>query len=111
MSNSPTQHQSQVFARQTSDILLDTKSVLIRPERPFTLTSGRISPVYVDCRRLIGFPQERAKLIQMAVAHLKSFHAQFDAVAGGETAGIAWAAWIAEKLDLPMAYIRKKPKG
>ena len=34
-----------------------------------------------------------------------------EAVAGGETAGIPFAAWIADRMAAPMAYVRKKPKG
>ncbi len=94
-------------------ILLKTEAVLFRPDEPFIFTSGRASPVYVDCRRLISFPAERNALMDMAVALLASdagAHA-FDAVAGGETAGIPYAAWIADRLNLPMLYVRKKPKG
>jgi orotate phosphoribosyltransferase len=100
-------------AEITAKILLETQSVLLQPDNPFTLTSGRKSPVYVDCRRLIAFPRARRMLIDMAVEHLEKT-VGFDsiqAVAGGETAGIPYAAWISEKMSLPMAYIRKKPKG
>ncbi len=93
----------------TAKILLDTKSVLLRPESPFTLTSGKKSPVYVDIRRLIAFPTMRKKIMELAMELLSDYN--FDAVAGGETAGIAYAAWLADYMDKPMAYIRKKPKG
>jgi orotate phosphoribosyltransferase len=100
-------------ARITASILLEIEAVLIRPEEPFVLTSGRVSPVYVDCRRIISFPRARARLMELAVETLvRAAGAEaFDAVAGGETAGIPFAAWIAERLDLPMIYVRKKPKG
>jgi len=100
-------------AEITSRILLETKAVLFNPDRPFTFTSGRVSPVYVDCRRLISFPRARAKLMDMGVELIEravGFEA-FDAVAGGETAGIPFAAFIAERMSLPMLYIRKKAKG
>jgi orotate phosphoribosyltransferase len=100
-------------AEITSRILLETKAVLFNPDRPFTFTSGRVSPVYVDCRRLISFPRARARLMDMGVelvTRAAGFEA-FDAVAGGETAGIPFAAWIAERLSLPMLYVRKKAKG
>lgn len=94
-------------------ILLEIGAVLMRPREPFTLTSGRASPVYVDCRKVIGFPRARALIIGHAIdAIYREIGAEsLDVIAGGETAGIAYAAWIAEKLGLPMAYIRKKPKG
>jgi orotate phosphoribosyltransferase len=100
-------------AEITSRILLETKSVLFSPEKPFTFTSGRVSPVYVDCRRLISFPRARRRLMDLAADLIErtAGHESLDAVAGGETAGIPFAAWIAERLSLPMLYVRKKPKG
>ena len=100
-------------AEITSRILLETKAVLFNPDRPFTFTSGRVSPVYVDCRRLISFPRARAKLMDMGVELVEraAGFEGFDAVAGGETAGIPFAAWIAERMGLPMLYVRKKAKG
>ncbi len=100
-------------AETTARILLETKSVLFSPEKPFTFTSGRISPVYIDCRRLISFPRARKRLMDLGVALIErevGFES-LDAVAGGETAGIPFAAWIAERLELPMLYVRKKAKG
>ena len=99
--------------RATAEILLDIEAVLFRPEDPFVFTSGRASPVYVDCRRIISFPGARAKLMDMAVDLIRHEIGteHLDAVAGGETAGIPFAAWIAERLDLPMVYVRKQPKG
>lgn len=94
-------------------ILIETESVLCRPDAPFTFTSGRISPVYVDVRRLIAFPRARARLMAMAEDLLvRTAGAEaFDVVAGGETAGIPYAAFLAERMGLPMCYVRKKPKG
>src|SRR5436853_5057837 len=100
-------------AEITARILLETESVLFRPEDPFTFTSGRLSPVYIDCRRLISFPRARKKLMDMA-AELIERHTGYeslDAIAGGETAGIPFAAWIADRLSLPMLYVRKQPRG
>jgi orotate phosphoribosyltransferase len=100
-------------AETTSRILLETKSVLFSPEKPFTFTSGRVSPVYIDCRRLISFPRARRQLMDMGTRLVERAvgYESIDAVAGGETAGIPFAAWIAERMALPMLYIRKKPKG
>jgi orotate phosphoribosyltransferase len=100
-------------AEITARILLETESVLFRPEDPFVFTSGLRSPVYIDCRRLISFPRARRKLMDLA-AELIERHSGFeslDANAGGETAGIPFAAWIADRLSLPMLYVRKQPKG
>ena len=100
-------------ARTTARILLEIEAVHFRPQQPFTLTSGRASPVYIDCRKIIAFPRARAKIIDLAVATIEreiGFES-LDAIAGGETAGIPFAAWIADRLGLPMLYVRKKPKG
>ena len=100
-------------AQLAARILLDIEAVAIRPDKPFTFTSGRLSPVYVDCRRIISFPRARSTLMRMGVDLLfnKAGAEAFDAVAGGETAGIPFAAWIADLLGLPMLYVRKQPKG
>ena len=100
-------------ARTTANILLEIEAVLFRPDEPFTFTSGRNSPVYVDCRKIISFPRARAKLMDLAVERITAAvgYESIDAVAGGETAGIPFAAWIAERLALPMVYVRKQPKG
>src|SRR5215475_3146154 len=100
-------------ARTTARILLEIEAVHFRPQQPFILTSGRASPVYIDCRKIIAFPRARAKIIDLAVATIEreiGFES-LDAIAGGETAGIPFAAWIADRLGLPMLYVRKKPKG
>lgn len=98
-------------AKQAANILLDTKSVLFNADTPFTLTSGRLSPVYIDCRRLISFPDERKALMDAGAAMIRRECGEPDYIAGGETAGIPYAAFIAERLHLPMLYVRKKPKG
>jgi orotate phosphoribosyltransferase len=100
-------------ARTTARILLEIEAVHFRPHQPFTLTSGRASPVYIDCRKIISFPRARTRIIDLAVELIEreiGFES-LDAIAGGETAGIPFAAWIADRLGLPMLYIRKKPKG
>ena len=99
--------------RLVARTLLQIEAVHIRPEQPFILTSGRASPVYIDCRKIISFPRARRQVTELATALIaRDIGVEaFDAVAGGETAGIPFAAWIAEHLGLPMLYVRKKPKG
>jgi orotate phosphoribosyltransferase len=101
------------MAAATAKMLLEVEAVRFMGDKPFIFTSGRASPVYTDCRRLISFPQVRKKLIEFGVATLarEVGAGAFDTVAGGETAGIPFAAWMADQLDLPMQYVRKKPKG
>jgi orotate phosphoribosyltransferase len=103
----------QTIADLTAKMLLEVEAVRFMGDKPFIFTSGRASPVYTDCRRLISFPRVRRALIDFGVATVQrgaGFEA-FDAVAGGETAGIPFAAWFAERLALPMLYVRKQPKG
>ena len=101
------------FGRTTANILIEIAAVHFRPDDPFILTSGRASPVYIDCRKVISFPRARRRIIEMMAKTVEreiGFES-LDAVAGGETAGIPYAAWLAERLSLPMLYVRKKPKG
>lgn len=99
------------IAKTSARILLETKSVLFNAREPFIFTSGRASPVYTDCRRLISFPEERGILMDFGASILRENAGGIDYVAGGETAGIPYAAFIAERLNKPMLYVRKKPKG
>jgi orotate phosphoribosyltransferase len=113
MIGAPTPDTRKTPAEIAAGILLDIEAIHIRPDEPFTFTSGRLSPVYVDCRRIISFPRGRAELMRMGVDLLnqQAGAEAFDAVAGGETAGIPFAAWIADLLGLPMLYVRKQAKG
>ena len=101
------------FKNKTAKILLDIKSINISAKKPFKLTSGRLSPVYVYFRKIISHLKERRLLISMGCKLLKKKIniKKIDYIAGGETAGIPYASWISEKLNKPMIYIRKKPKG
>jgi len=101
------------IARLTARALLEIKAVHFNAREPFTLASGLPSPTYIDCRKLISYPRIRSTLMDfLAVTVLREagFEA-FDNIAGGETAGIPFAALVAERLALPMTYVRKKPKG
>ena len=101
------------MALDAAKILIETESVLFNAKEPFTLKSGRQSPVYIDCRRLISFADERKRLMDYG-AQILSDEIGFeniDSVAGGETAGIPYGAFIAERLEKPMIYVRKEPKG
>ena len=102
-----------VMAEIAARMLLEVEAVRFMGEKPFIFTSGRASPVYTDCRRLISFPRVRRTLIDFGVSTiLRDVGAEaFDTVAGGETAGIPFAAWMADALGLPMQYVRKQPKG
>ncbi len=101
------------IARLTARMLLEIEAVHFNADVPFTLASGLPSPTYIDCRKLISFPRIRATLMDfLTVTVMREAGLEaFDNVAGGETAGIPFAALVAERMALPMTYVRKKPKG
>jgi orotate phosphoribosyltransferase len=101
------------IAELTARMYLDTGAVRFMEDEPFIFTSGWASPVYNDSRWLISFPDVRTTLMDFAVATIGRDigRADLDAVAGGETAGIPFAAWVADRMHLPMQYVRKKAKG
>ncbi|MCL4134088.1 UNVERIFIED_CONTAM: hypothetical protein GTU68_053308 [Idotea baltica] len=103
----------QLVAELSAKMLLEIGAINFRPNDPYILTSGKASPVYIDCRKIISFPRVRSTLMDFGASTIMrdiGFES-IDAVAGGETAGIPFAAWLAERLSLPMQYVRKKPKG
>ena len=102
-----------LISEMTAKMLLEVKAVDFREDKPYMFTSGLASPVYIDCRKLISFPNIRNTLMDFAASIVlrEIGFEQIDAIAGGETAGIPFAAWLADKLNLPMQYVRKKPKG
>ena len=101
------------MARLTARMLLEIQAVHFNATEPFILASGKPSPTYIDCRKLISYPRIRSTLMDfltVTVMRNAGFEA-FDNVAGGETAGIPFGALVAERMALPMTYVRKKPKG
>jgi orotate phosphoribosyltransferase len=103
----------QEISRLTASMLLEIQAVDFNSKEPFTLASGLLSPTYVDCRKLISFPRIRSALMDfltVTIMRNAGFEA-FDNIAGGETAGIPFGALVAERMALPMTYVRKKPKG
>jgi orotate phosphoribosyltransferase len=113
MSSLSTTYDPDFIATLTAKMLIEIKAVHFNSEKPFIFTSGWASPVYIDCRKIISYPRARSAVIDFATATLarEIGFESIDIVAGGETAGIPFAAWIADRLALPMQYIRKKPKG
>ncbi len=99
--------------RKVAEMLLRTESIQVFKDKPFVFVSGRISPVYIDCRKLLSFPAEREYIVtQLAKkAETDVGVANIDIVAGGETAGIPYASFVSHLIKKPMIYIRKQPKG
>ena len=99
------------YQLKIAEILINIESIKFSFEKPFTLTSGLKSPVYVDCRKIISYVNERTTILNYAIEYFNEKNIQFDILAGGETAGIPYAAYFSQILKKPMVYIRKKPKG
>lgn len=103
----------ELIAELTAKMLLEIDAVHFRTDKPFMFTSGIASPVYIDCRKIISYPRVRSTMMDfMASVVVRDIGFEnLDSVTGGETAGIPFGAWLADKLNLPMHYVRKKPKG
>ncbi|MFT4000164.1 MAG: orotate phosphoribosyltransferase [Rhizobium sp.] len=102
-----------VMAELVARMLWEIKAVHFSADKPYKFASGMASPVYIDCRKLISYPRIRSTIMDFAASLIvrNVGFEQFDCVAGGETAGIPFAAFLAERLNLPMIYVRKQPKG
>lgn len=99
------------FAEDLALDLLKINAVVLRPNDPFTWSSGWHSPIYCDNRLTLRYPQIRKKIAQHFIAFIEEQYNDVDVITGTATAGIPHAAWIAEYLDKPMAYVRAKAKA
>lgn len=99
------------IARQIAEGLLSIGAVALRPHQPFTWTSGIKSPIYCDNRLTMSYPEIRDLIAASFAAVISERYPEAEVVAGTATAGIPHAAFTAQKLGLPMAYVRDKAKG
>ncbi len=97
-------------SEKVAKILLELNAISLNPKKPFKYASGMLSPVYTDCRVLMAYPDKRREIRDLYIEAIKKSGVKFDVVAGTATAGIPHAAWIADKLNLPMVYVRGKAK-
>ncbi len=104
-----TEHFSSV-AHQIASMLLEIEAVKLRPHEPFQWASGWNSPIYCDNRLTLSYPKVRTFITKVLVEMIKAEFPDVTAIAGVATAGIPQAALIAQELDLPMLYVRAKPK-
>ncbi|WCK53049.1 orotate phosphoribosyltransferase [Aneurinibacillus sp. Ricciae_BoGa-3] len=98
-------------ARKIAEELLRIEAVSLRPDEPFTWTSGIKSPIYCDNRLTMSYPEVRRLICRSFASIVREQFPETEVIAGTATAGIPHAAWLAEELNLPMIYIRSKPKG
>lgn len=101
------QEMSQLIAKQ----LLKIKAVYLQPNEPFTWSSGLKSPIYCDNRLTLSFPDIRSQIAEGLTQLIKEHYSDVEVIAGTATAGIPHAAWVSDKLNLPMCYVRSKAKG
>jgi len=100
------------ISSDTVEALLLMKAVMVWRDRPFIYTTGWASPVYVDCRKIMSHPASRRLLMDHAANLIKTaLKDKVNVIAGTESAGIPFASWLADRLDLPMVYVRKKAVG
>jgi orotate phosphoribosyltransferase len=96
-------------ARDLAGCLLEVGAVKLQPLEPFTWASGLKSPIYCDNRQLLGFPEVRDQIVEALVSRSAALDPTL--IAGAATAGVPWAAMVADRLKLPMAYVRPTPKN
>lgn len=99
------------LAERIAEALLQIEAVVLRPDDPFTWTSGIKSPIYCDNRMTISYPDIREMIADGFVQLIREHFPDAEVVAGAATGGIPHAAWVAQKLNLPMVYVRDKAKG
>lgn len=97
--------------KQIAERLLEIEAVALRPNNPFTWTSGILSPIYCDNRLTLSYPHIRKEIAEGLKALIEQNFPSTELVAGTATAGIPHAAWVSELLNLPMCYVRSKAKG
>lgn len=98
------------LASQIAADLLDIQAVYLKPENPFTWASGIKSTIYTDNRITLSYPETRNLIENSFVDTIKDHFPEVEVIAGTATAGIPHGAIIADKMSLPFAYIRSKPK-
>lgn len=97
--------------KEIAKSLLEIEAVALRPNELFTWTSGIKSPIYCDNRLTMTYPSIRELIAEGFATIIRERYPDTEVIAGTSTAGIPHAAWVAQKLNLPMAYIRDKAKG
>ena len=99
-------------SKATARILIEIGAINFSLLSPFKLSSGFLSPSYIDCRKIIAYPSAFKAITDMMIDTIKSDMGSETPsyIIGGETAGIPFASVIAQKMGLPLSYVRKQPK-
>lgn len=99
---------SDALALSTAQAILDADAFLVSVNNPFRLTSGLLAPFYINCRQILSNPSARASIGDGLSDAIRSLGAE--TIAGGVTAGVPYATMVAERLKLPLVYVRPEPK-
>ncbi|WP_449539953.1 orotate phosphoribosyltransferase [Ferdinandcohnia sp. Marseille-Q9671] len=97
--------------KEIAGYLLDIGAVFLRPNEPFTWSSGIKSPIYCDNRMTLSFPHVRKEIAKGLAKLITEHYPEAAVIAGTATAGIPHAAWVSDELNLPMCYVRSKAKA
>ncbi|MEX1010632.1 MAG: orotate phosphoribosyltransferase [Balneolaceae bacterium] len=98
------------FAKELASELLRINAIMLRPNEPFQWASGWNSPIYCDNRLTLRYPELRKRITNAFVEVIEAIAPDVEVITGTATAGIPHAAWIAQKLDKPLAYVRSTAK-
>ena len=90
--------------------ILEAGALVVKSKPVFTWASGILSPIYCDLRLLIGLPRARETIVRALIRRIRGLKKRPQVIAGTATAGIPWAAWVADAMGLPMVYVRTKAK-
>lgn len=102
---------NETFSRELAKSLLEINAVVLRPNEPFKWSSGWNSPIYCDNRLTLRFPKLREKIADHFTQYIEENYGSVDVITGTATAGIPHAAWVAQKMNKPLAYVRAKAKA
>jgi len=97
-------------AEQTINYLTQINAIKLNTKKPFTWTSGIKSPIYCDNRLILSFPNVRKFVADKMTEIVENKYGKDICIAGVATGAIAIGAMIAERLNLPYAYVRPEPK-
>ncbi len=99
-----------MYQEQIINKLIAEKIITFSPQEPYQYASGMLSPIYTDLRLTVSYPDLRDWIATDLAALIKSRYPAVTVIGGVATAGIPHAAWVAAKLNLPLIYVRPKPK-